>query len=401
MSPVQEVKTPSLQEEKPFIPFARPCLSENEIQEVVECLRSGWLTTGPRVQKLEQDLKAYCGAPYALTFHSATAGLLSALKALELGSDDEVITTPMTFVATANVIVQAGARPVFVDIDEHTYNIDVAAVERAITPRTRAIIPVHFDGLPVDLDPLYDLAKEHYLHVIEDAAHAIGAAYKGRPIGSFGDTQVFSFHPNKNMTTGEGGCVTTRDESWAEFMTTFRFHGIDRSAWNRFGKGGSQHYDVCWPGYKFNMMDLQAALGIHQLERLESFIERRTLLANRYQDLLKDWPEVTLPQKPSYPHRHAWHQFAVCINPEKTSLSRDAFMAAMQEENIGTGLQYLPVHLFSFYRKAFGYKEGDFPKAEKVGQTIVSLPLFPELSFEDQDRVIAAMKKIFGKENEG
>lgn len=381
-----------------FIPFVRPWISEEAIAEVVDCLRSGWITTGPRVQKLEEMLRDYCGAPHALTLSSATAGLFLALKGLNLQPDDEVITTPMTFVCTANVIVQAGGKPVFADIDEKTYNIDIAEIEKAVTPRTRAIIPVHFDGLPVDLDPLYVLAQKCGLRVIEDAAHAIGASYKGRPVGSFGDTQVFSFHCNKNMTTGEGGCVTTRDEDLAHSITLNRFHGIDRAAWNRFGKTGSQHYDVVEPGYKFNMMDMQAALGLHQLKSLDGFTERKTALVKRYEHFLEGWNEISLPQKPVYDHKHAWHQFAIRVNPEKAGMSRDDFMNAMKERNIGTGLQFLPVHLYRFYKNTYGYQEGDFPIAEKVGQTIVSLPLFPSMTEGDQDRVIEAMKKIFGRD---
>ena len=390
---IQKKISPS--EELPFLPFARPGLSEEAIAEAVECLRSGWITTGPRVQKFEGLLKEYCQAPHALTVSSATAGLFLALKALKLAPGDEVITTPMTFVCTANVIVHAGAKPVFVDIEEKTCNIDIEKVEKALTPRTRAVIPVHFHGLPVDLDPLYDLAQKHGFRVIEDAAHAIGAHYKGRPIGSFGDIQVFSFHPNKNMTTGEGGCITTRDDAMARSMTLNRFHGIDREAWNRFGKQGSQHYDVLEPGYKFNMMDLQAALGIHQLKSLDLFIEKRTALAQRYRDALKDIEGLILPGTPSYDSKNAWHQFAVRMNEDKTSLTRDDFMEAMKHRNIGTGLQFCAAHLYTFYKETYGYKEGDFPIAEKVGRTIASLPLFPEMSSQDQDRVITAIQEIF------
>lgn len=380
-----------------FLPFAKPWISDEAIAEVVDCLRSGWITTGPRVQKFEEMLRLYCDSPYALTMSSATAGLFLALKALKLKPEDEVITTPMTFVCTANVIVQAGAKPVFVDIEEGTHNIDIAKIAEAITPHTKAIMPVHFHGLPVDLDPLYTLAKQHHLRIIEDAAHVIGAEYKGRRIGSFGDTQVFSFHPNKNMTTGEGGCVTTRDENLAHAMTLNRFHGIDRAAWNRHDKSGSQHYDVVEPGFKFNMMDMQAALGIHQLQDLNVSIDRRTQLAQRYTELLSGWDEIILPQAPLYEHKHAWHQYGICLIPEKAELTRDDFIEAMKEHNIGTGLQYCATHLYSFYKNNYGFNIGDFPIAEKVGQTIVSLPLFPKMSEEDQDRVVNAMKSIFKK----
>lgn len=377
-----------------FLPYARPWVSEEAIQDVVECLRSGWITTGPRVAQFESNLAAYCDAPHALTVTSATAGLFLALRALDLQEGDEVITTPMTFVCTANVIVQAGGKPVFVDIEEGTYNMDVTKLEAAITPNTRAVIPVHFDGLPVDLDPLYTIAKKHRLFVIEDAAHAIGASYKGKKIGSFGDVQVFSFHPNKNMTSGEGGCLTLREEALARKIKVDRFHGIDRDAFNRFAKGGSQHYDVILPGFKFNMMDVQAAIGIHQLKSLDDFIARRRILAERYKESLKDLEAIHLPETPAYEHEHAWHQFAITIDPEKAGMSRDQFMEALKEHDVGTGLQFLPVHLFTFYREKYGYRPGDFPIAEKVGQNIVSLPLFPAMTDEDQERVVSAVRKV-------
>jgi dTDP-4-amino-4,6-dideoxygalactose transaminase len=247
------------------------------------------------------------------------------------------------------------------------------------------------------LDPLYDIATKHGLRVIEDAAHAVGTEYKGRRIGSFGDIQVFSFHPNKNMTTGEGGCVVTRDEDLASKVALLRFHGMDREAWNRFGKTGSQHYEIITPGYKYNMMDLQAALGIHQLKALDGFIARRTELALRYQSLFKEWPQLSCPQTPVYRHRHAWHLYTPLINPDATGMDRDAFMQAMKERNIGTGLHYRAVHLYPYYRETFGFRRGDFPKAETVSDRIVSLPLFPGMTDRDQDRVIHAMKHLFGR----
>ncbi len=378
-----------------FLPFSRPALSRAAIDEVVACLESGWITTGPRVKRFEQDLAAYLGAPHVLALSSATAGLHLALLALDLQPGDEVITTPLTFAATLNTIVLAGGRPVLVDVDARTFNIDVEQLADAITPRTRAIMPVHFAGLPVDLDPLYALAEQHDLRVIEDAAHAIGTEYKGRRIGSFGDTQVFSFHPNKNMTTGEGGCVTTRDTALAERVALLRFHGMDREAWNRFGKTGNQHYEIILPGLKYNMMDMQAALGIHQLAELDGFIKRRTELALRYQERLAGWPQLQLPAAPTYAHRHAWHLYSPLINAQAAGMDRDGFMAGLKERNIGTGLHYRAVHLYPYYREHYGFKPGDFPHAEHIGESIVSLPLFPGLSDADQDRVIAAMEDLF------
>lgn len=378
-----------------FLPFSRPSISQAAIDEVAACLASGWITTGPRVKRFEDDLKNYLGAPQVLALSSATAGLHLALAALKLQPGDEVITTPLTFAATLNTIVLAGGKPVLVDVEAGTFNMDVKRLPAAVTPRTRAIVPVHFAGLPVDLDPLYALAAQHGLHVIEDAAHAIGTEYKGRRIGSCGDTQVFSFHPNKNMTTGEGGCVSTRHVDMAEQIALLRFHGMDREAWNRFGKTGNQHYEIILPGYKYNMMDMQAALGIHQLPALEGFIRRRTELAARYQDAFAGWPQLQLPAAPDFVHRHAWHLYTPLIRTAAAGMDRDAFMAALKERNIGTGLHYRAVHLYPYYREHYGFQRGDFPVAERIGDCIVSLPLFPSLSDSDQDRVIATMAAVF------
>jgi len=378
-----------------FLPFSRPSISREAINEVVACLESGWITTGPRVKKFEEELKRYFNAPHALALSSATAGLHLALLALELKPGDEVITTPMTFAATLNTIVLAGGRPVLVDVELDTYNMDVSKLAKAITKRARAIMPVHFAGLPVDLDPLYELADKHGLRVIEDAAHAIGTEYKGKRIGAFGDTQVFSFHPNKNMTTGEGGCVVTRDDKLAETIALLRFHGMDREAWNRFGKTGSQHYEIVLPGFKYNMMDIQAALGLHQLPALDGFIKRRTELALRYQKLLAGRPQWTRPGTPEFAHRHAWHLYTPLINPAAAGMDRDAFMQGMKERNIGTGLHYRAVHLYPYYREHYGFKPGDFPNAESISDRIVSLPLFPGMRDADQDRAIAAMADLF------
>jgi len=378
-----------------FLPFARPNISDEAIKEVVDCLKSGWITTGPRVQKFEEALKDYLKAPFALAISSATAGLYVALKAIDLEPGDEVITTSMTFAATLNVIVLAGGKPVLVDVSLDNYNMDVAAVESAITSRTKAIMPVHFAGLPVDLDPLYDLARKHGLYIIEDAAHAIGAHYKGKIIGSFGDIQVFSFHPNKNMTTGEGGAITVRDEILNQKIERQRFHGMDRMAWNRFTKSGSQHYEIVEPAHKFNMMDIQAALGIHQLQALDSFIAERERIVKKYYTLLKDFDYLILPTMPTYSFKHAWHLLAPRINPEATKLSRDDVAQRLKEQNIGTGLHYRAPHLYPFYMETFGFKKGQFPNAETIGDSVLSLPLFPGLKDEEFERVILALKSVF------
>jgi dTDP-4-amino-4,6-dideoxygalactose transaminase len=379
----------------PFIPFSRPTITEEAIAEVVDCLRSGWITTGPRVERFEKLLSEYFGRPSAQTCSSATAGLLMALMSLDLKPGDEVITTPLTFVATLNTIVLAGGTPKLVDVDPRTYNIDVLQLEAAITSRTRAVIPVHFAGLPVDLDPVYALAEKHGLRIIEDAAHAIGTEYKGRKIGSFGDTQVFSFHPNKNITTGEGGCVVSRDASMRQRIELLRFHGIDRSTFPELKKRGLPHYDIALAGHKFNMMDMQAALGLHQLPLLDSFINRRRELAERYLVAFVGLEQLRLPAKPDFSHRHAWHLFTPLVCAERLGVTRENFIERMKIEGIGIGLHYQAVHLSRYYQQTFGFRPGDFPRAEFICDRIVSLPLFPGMTDADQSRVIAAIKRLF------
>jgi len=379
-----------------FLPFTRPSISEEAIAEVADCLRSGWITTGPRTQRFEKMLAEYFGAPQAQACTSATAGLFMALLALDLQPGDEVVTVSMTFAATLNCIVLAGGKPVLVDVDA-SYNMDASKLEAALTPKTRAIIPVHFAGAPADLDAIYAIAQKHSLRVIEDCAHSIGTTYKGKKIGSFGDTQVFSFHPNKNITTGEGGAIVTRDEALVKRVNLLRFHGIDREAWARFGKSGSPHYEIACPGYKFNFMDMQAALGIHQLPQLETFNMKRLKLAERYYEKLAGCEALTLPVPPPYEHLHAWHLFTPLVNPDKAGVDRDGLMAALKEHNIGTGLHYVAIHLSPYYRDHYGFKRGDLPVTETISDRVLSLPLFPDLTIEQQDRVLLALDKIFSK----
>lgn len=370
----------------PFMPFARPTLSEETYREVEAVLRSGWLTTGPRVAQFEKDLSAYFGGRQVRAVSSATAGLQIALMALDLKEGDEVVTTPLTFVATLNTIVQAGGKPVLVDIDPKSRNMDLSKLSKAITSKTRALMPVHFAGLPVDLDEIYAVAKKHNLRVVEDCAHAIGAEYKGKKLGAFGDIQVMSFHPNKNMTTGEGGAVVTDDADVLKRIEVMRFHGIDRAAFNRFAKGGSQHYDVIAPGFKYNMMDIQAAIGLHQLPMLDGFIQSRAAMIAKYRERLKGIAKLELPTDPAYAHKHAWHLLTTLV-PD-----RDGFIERMKEHGIGVGMHYVAAHLFTYYKKTFGFKAGDFPHAERVGDSICSLPLFPTMTDADLDRVVAAVK---------
>lgn len=384
-------------ENEDFLPFTVPFIDQDVIDSALSCLTSGWIATGPRVQQFEQDLATYLNAPHAISVNSATSGLYLALISCGIGNGDEVITTPMTFVSTVNSIIHAGATPVFVDVEPGTYNIDITKIEAAITPRTKAIMPVHFSGLSVDLDPLYEIAQRHNLRVIEDAAHAIGSTYKNRKIGSFGDIQVFSFHPCKNMTTAEGGAITVRDEEAAKQMKIMRFHGIDKDAWNRYGKSGSQAINVVAPGHKFNMSDLQAAIGIPQLKKLDALNARRQVLVKRYDAAFEGWDEITRPQDATYDNYNSFHIYAILVNEDKALRDRDTLMAQLKDFNIGTGLHYPAIHLFPYYRATYGFKPGDFPRAETIGNSILSLPLFPHMTEAQQDRVIHALQTLFKK----
>jgi dTDP-4-amino-4,6-dideoxygalactose transaminase len=380
-----------------FLPFARPSLGDEEIAEVVATLKSGWITTGPKTEKFSADFLDYVGGRYAVPVSSATAGLHVALLALGIGPGDEVITTPMTFVATLNTIVHTGATPVLVDIDAATLNIRAEELELKVTDRTKALLPVHYVGQPADLDPILELASVRGFAVLEDAAHAVGTEYKGRRIGSFPTTSVFSFHPNKNITTGEGGMVVTDDEAVYEKASLLKFHGMDKESWKRFSKSGSPRYDVALPGYKYNMMDIQAALGLHQLRRLEGFIAERTRLAARYEDAFASMPGLIRPQRVPYPARHAWHLYTPLVDIDRLTIDRDRFMQELKSRNIGVGLHYTAAHEFSYYANRFGWRPEDYPEAHFVSERIVSLPLFPGMTDADQDDVVAAVREILAE----
>ncbi len=380
-----------------FLPFARPSIGDEEIAELIDTLKSGWLTTGPKVERFTNEFAAYVDGNYAVPVSSATAGLHVALLALGVGPGDEVITSPMTFVATLNTIVHCGAVPVLADIDAATLNIRVEEIEKRIGPKTKAVIPVHYVGQAADLDPIVALAESRGIRVLEDAAHAVGSEYKGRKIGSFPTTSVFSFHPNKNMTTGEGGMIVTEDEAVFEKASLLKFHGMDRESWKRFAKAGSPRYDVTLPGFKYNMMDIQAALGLHQLKRLEGFLVERERLARRYDDALAGQVGLILPQRVPYSVRHAWHLYTPLVDIDRLSIGRDEFMAELKARNIGTGLHYTAAHEFSYYADRFGWRPEDFPEAHFVSERIVSLPLFPGLTDADQDDAVAAIREVLGK----
>lgn len=376
-----------------FLPFARPSIGEAEIAEVADSLRSGWITTGPKTERFAEQFRTYVGGRFAAPLSSATAGLHVALLAHGIGPGDEVITTPMTFAATLNVIVLVGATPVLADIDRATLNVRVEEIEKKTTARTRAVVPVHYVGQPCDMDPILALAASRGLAVIEDAAHAIGTEYKGRRIGAFPTTSVFSFHPNKNITTGEGGMVVTNDEEVFERVSLLKFHGMDRNAWKRFAKAGSPRYDIALPGYKYNMMDIQAAIGLHQLGRLDGFIEKRSAIADAYDRDLAQAPLI-LPKRVPWPSRHAWHLYAPLVDLERLTIDRDRFMAELKERNIGCGLHYSAAHEFSYYRDRFGWQPMDFPEAHFVSERIISLPLFPDMTEAERGDVVEAVFDI-------
>ncbi|GAB4366531.1 MAG: UDP-4-amino-4-deoxy-L-arabinose aminotransferase [Deltaproteobacteria bacterium] len=373
-----------------FLPLSRPSIGEEEIGAVSACLRSGWITSGPKVAELEETFRSLTGAPHAVAVSSATAGMHLLLAALGIGPGDEVVTPSMTFASTVNQIALRGAAPVFADCDYGTLQVDPAEVARKITSRTRAIVPVHFAGAPADLDPIGEAASRAGVPVIEDAAHAVGTFYKGRHAGGFGHPAVFSFHPIKNVTTGEGGMVTCFDGELASRLRLLRFHGIERDAWKRYGKGGTPHYDIREPGYKYNLTDLQAAVGVAQMRKVEAFNRRRAELAARYLEGLRDVPGIDLPESPGYPHVHSWHLFVVKV----TSMPRDAFLSRLAEHNIGAGLHFPPCHLLRFVRERFGTKVGDLPATERAGSRILSLPLYPGMTDEDAAYVCAAVREI-------
>jgi dTDP-4-amino-4,6-dideoxygalactose transaminase len=377
-----------------FLPFSTPTIDDDEINEVVDSLRSGWITTGPKVKRFEDAFKAYVGAPYAIPLSSATAGLHLTLLALGIKEGDEVITTPMTFASTVSMVILCGATPVLADIEPGTLNIDPAKIREKISPRTRAVIPVHFAGQSCDMDPIFALAREHGLTVIEDAAHAAGTEYKGRRIGSLDSISIFSFHPNKNITTGEGGMVCTADEALAEEIALLKFHGMSREAWKRFAASGSPNYDILMPGYKYNMMDIQAAIGIHQLPKLDRFIDTRTGIAELYNREFADVAELALPAYAPYVQRHAWHLYTPLVRIEKLDINRDQFMDELKRRNIGSGLHYKAIHHHPYYRDHLGIADDDLPMASYASERILSLPLFPRMTADDAEDVVTAVKEV-------
>ncbi|HET9482144.1 MAG TPA: DegT/DnrJ/EryC1/StrS family aminotransferase [Candidatus Polarisedimenticolia bacterium] len=378
---------------KNFLVFGSPALEEPEIQEVVETLRSGWIGTGPRVGRFEENFRKYIGARHALALNSCTAALHLSMIAAGIGSGDEVITTPHTFAATANSVIHTGATPVFADVDPATQNIDPALVERAITPKTRAILPVHFAGRPCDMDSILALARRHGLSVIEDAAHAIEAEYRGRHIGTIGDAACFSFYVTKNIVTGEGGMVTTSRDDWAEKIQTYGLHGLSRGAWKRYSDEGFVHYQVLYPGFKYNMTDMQAALGIHQLGRIEAYAAARLRIWQAYDEAFRDLPAATpSPEEPGT--RHARHLYTLLLDLPRLTAARDQVVEELKAEGIGTGIHFIALHLHPYYRDRLGYAPEDFPNARAISERTISLPLSARLTDQDVSDVIAAVRKV-------
>lgn len=376
-----------------FLVFGAPAIEEAEISEVVATLRSGWLGTGPKVGRFEAQFRDYIGSRHALAVSSCTAALHLSMIAAGLKPGDEVITTPMTFASTANAILHAGARPVFADVEPGTLNLDPEQVERRINPRTRAIIPVHLYGRPCNMNALLDIAQRHDLLVIEDAAHAIESRYHGRKIGALGLTGCFSFYVTKNVITAEGGMVTTFNDEMADKIKVLALHGLSRDAWQRYSDSGYRHYEVIYPGFKYNMTDIQASLGIHQLNRVEENLRRREEIWAHYDAAFVNLPiEIPPPAEPGT--IHARHLYALLLDVNRLNMSRDDFMAHLHEENIGCGVHFVSLHLQKYYRETFGFRPDDFPVAADASRRTVSLPLSPRLTDDDVEDVIAAVKHI-------
>ena len=376
---------------KTYLNFSEPAIGQEEIDEVVRTLKSGWLTTGEKSKSFEEKFARYTGAPHAIALSSGTAALFLSLIVNSVQAGDEVITTPFTFISTANVIHHLGAKPVFADIDETTYNIDPDKIAHAITKRTKVILPVHYSGQACDMKSIMNIAEKHNLQVIEDAAHALGAEYYGKKVGSLGNLTCFSLFPTKNITTGEGGMIVLNDSEKAKRLTRLRLHGMSKDGWKRYSKEGSWYYEVHEAGYKFNLSDINAALGLVQLDKIENLNQKRKALVDYYLKNLSKIPGIkTLKIKPQM--KSSWHIFPIWIDEKIFGLDRNQLIKELWKRNIGTSVHFIPLHLQPFYQKTYHYKKGDFPVTEKVYEGIVSLPLFPDMKRGDVDDVVEAIK---------
>lgn len=381
---------------KDFLSFSPPLIGEEEISEVVDTLQSDWITTGPKVKQFEKDFRDFIGAEASLATSSATDAMLIGLAALGIGDGDEVITSPMTFCSTVNVIEHLGATPVFVDVVPETLNIDPESFQEAITPKTKAVMPVHLYGHPCDMDPILELAANPEIFILEDAAHALPAFYNGRQVGTIGDLTAFSFYATKNLTTGEGGMLTGAHDLIEE-ARIWSLHGMSKGAWNRYSEKGSWYYEVVRPGFKCNMTDIQASIGIHQLRKLSEFQERRIEIVQRYNHALADISAIQLPIEKSEV-KSAWHLYVIRLHLDKLNIDRNQFIDEMAARKIGTSVHFIPVHIHPYYRDKYGYKPEDFPVAFQEYQRIISLPLNLQMSDQDVNDVISAVRDIV-KEN--
>ena len=376
-----------------FLPFAAPLLGDEEIEEVVHCLRSGWLTTGHKVKQIEREFGEFIGAKHALAVNSCTAALHLALEAVGVGPGDEVITTPMTFTATAAVIEHLGARPVFADVTAQTLNIDPAEIQRRLSPRTKAILPVHFAGQACDMDAIAEVARGAGVPVIEDAAHAIPTRYKGRMVGTLSDVTCFSFYATKNVTTGEGGMVVTDRDDIMERMRLMHLHGMSKDAWKRYTQNGSWSYEILAPGFKYNLTDIAAAIGIHQLRKCHAFHRRRLGIADQYDAAFAGLPGVSIPRVQDR-ESHGWHLYVIQIDPERLTIDRDAFIDRLIARNIGVSVHFIPLHVHPYYRERYALQPSDFPNAWAAYERIVSLPIYAKMTDDDVRHVIDAVREI-------
>ncbi len=379
-----------------FLPFHSPWLGKEEEEEIIRTLRSGWLTTGPKTKQFEKDFARYVRAEYAVGVNSCTAGLHLGLNVFGVDEGDEVITTPLTFAATVNVIVHQRAKPVFVDVNPETMLIDESQIESKITPRTKVILPVHFAGQPVEIDRIVQIARKHRLNIVWDCAHAIETEYKGQRTGEFPGICAYSLYANKNITTGEGGMVTSNDQALAQKLGVLALHGLSKDAWKRFSREGYKHYDIIYPGFKYNMFDLQASLGLHQLKKIDRFWKKRREIIQTYNQAFSRIEELSLiKEKPGIKNAH--YLYILVFKTEKLKADRDRIMSALQKENIGVGVHYRAVHLHPYYQKTFGFRRGDFPHAEYLSDRVISIPLFPKMTKADVKDVIKAVQKVILK----
>ncbi len=376
-----------------FLIFGSPLIEQSEIDEVVASLKSGWLSTGPKVHQFEEMFKEYKGCRFAMALNSCTAALHLSMQAIGIKPDDEVIVPTMTFAATANAVIHAGGKPVFADCEKDTMNIDPLDIKRKITPKTKAIIPVHFAGRACNMDAIMDIAKRHDLKVVEDCAHSIETEYNGKKVGTIGDIGCFSFYVTKNIVTGEGGMAITDNEDYANQIKILGLHGMSKDAWKRFGDTGYKHYQIIYAGYKYNMMDIQAAIGIHQLPRIDMYWQRRQAIWNRYNEAFANLP-VFMPSSIETGTRHAYHLYTLLLDINQLKITRDEFLEEMTKRNIGVGVHYIALHLHPYYQEVFGYKKSDFPNAEWISDRTVSLPLSAKLTDEDVEDVIKTTTEI-------